>query len=255
MTLMRQYFRDLWWIALGYFVLLEGAMVAAILYWPQFRDNIPAIAKLVPFQALQDLIEHMHQSGYWPYFAVQHWFKGCSLFGVAAIAFMGSGIIAREADQRTAEFLLSRPISRRQVLLSRFTVLALATCIPVYVTSLSAIWISASVGEYMSVNEILLSATYMSCFLIMMCGLVTMLSAMSTNQFRAGTILIGIVLLNFAIYLVQSIDMYSLFKTIDVWAFMDIHMGNTPWNMVGIFVGVTIVELTIADWVFRRRTF
>jgi ABC-type transport system involved in multi-copper enzyme maturation permease subunit len=107
----------------------------------------------------------------------------------------------------------------------------------------------------MSVNEILLSATYMSCFLIMMCGLVTMLSAMSTNQFRAGTILIGIVLLNFAIYLVQSIDMYSLFKTIDVWAFMDIHMGNTPWNMVGIFVGVTIVELTIADWVFRRRTF
>jgi ABC-type transport system involved in multi-copper enzyme maturation permease subunit len=46
-----------------------------------------------------------------------------------------------------------------------------------------------------------------------------------------------------------------LFKTIDVWAFMDIHMGNTPWGMIAIFVGVTIAELIVADWVFRRRTF
>ncbi len=253
--LMRQYFRDIWWIALGYVIILEGAMIAAIMFWPQFRDNIPAIAKVVPFEALQDLLSQMHKAGYWPYFAVQHWFKGCSLFGVAAIAFMGSGIIAREADQRTAEFLLSRPITRRNVLLSRFSVLSLATIVPVFLTSITGIWLSTSVNEYMGWGETLLAATYMSCFLLMLCGLCTLISAMSTNQFRAGTILIGIVLLNFAFYLVQSLDKLSLFKTIDVWAFMNIHMGHAPWGMVAIFLGATIAELVVADWIFRRRTF
>ena len=116
MILARQYARGLIWLAVGYFIVLEAAMIAAILYWPKFRDNTPALAKLIPFQSLQDLLTAVQQSGYWPYFAIQHWFKGCSLFGVAAIAFMGSGIIAREADQRTAEFLFSRPVSRRRVL-------------------------------------------------------------------------------------------------------------------------------------------
>jgi len=255
MMLLRQYFRDIWWIALGYLLILEAAMIAAIMFWPQFRDNVPAIAKVVPFQALQDLISQMHQAGFWPYFAVQHWFKGCSLFGVAAIAFMGSGIIAREADQRTAEFLLSRPISRRRVLLSRFFVLSMATIVPVYLTSITAIWISVNVEEFMGWGDILLAATYMSCFLLMLCGLCTLLSTMSTNQFRAGTILIGFVLANFAIYLVQSIDTFSLFKTIDIWAFMQIHAGEPPWSLGAIFVAVTAVELILADWIFRRRTF
>ena len=52
----RQYARDLLWLAVGYLVILEAAMIAAILYWPKFRDNTPAIAKLVPFQSLQDLL-------------------------------------------------------------------------------------------------------------------------------------------------------------------------------------------------------
>ena len=80
MVLARQYARGLLWLTIGYFAILEAAMVAAILYWPKFRDNTPALAKLIPFQALQDLLTAVQQSGYWPYFAIQQWFKGCSLF-------------------------------------------------------------------------------------------------------------------------------------------------------------------------------
>lgn len=255
MTLARQYMREIWWIAVGYLIILEAAMVAAILYWPQFRDNIPALAKLVPFQALQDLLSQVEQAGYWPYFAIQQWFKGCSLFGVAAVAFMGSGIIAREADQRTAEFLLSRPVSRRRILLIRFAVLTLATTIPVFLTSISAIWLSPIVDEGMRWDEVLWASMYMSLFLVMLCGFCTLLSALSTNQFRAGALLVGFVLANFAVYLIQSLDRFSLFKTIDVWAFMDLHIGTVPWLMMGVFASVTVIELALADFIFRRRTF
>ena len=47
-ALARQYARGLLWLSLGYFIILEAAMVAAIFYWPKFRDNTPALAKLVP---------------------------------------------------------------------------------------------------------------------------------------------------------------------------------------------------------------
>ena len=86
MTLLRHWLRDGWLILVGYVVVLEVALVAAILYWPRFRDNTPVIAKLVPFESLQTLLEAVEIEGYWPYLAIQQWFKGCSRFGLAAAA-------------------------------------------------------------------------------------------------------------------------------------------------------------------------
>ena len=99
MTLLRHWLRDAWWILIGYIVILEVALVAAILYWPRFRDNTPQIAKLVPFESLQNLLEAVEIEGYRPYLAIQQWFKGCSLFGLAAAAFLTSGLVARDVDQ------------------------------------------------------------------------------------------------------------------------------------------------------------
>lgn len=255
MTLLRQWMRDAWWIVLGYVVILEAALVAAILYWPKFRDNMPAIAKLVPFDSLQRLMESVEIAGYWPYLAVQQWFKGCSLFGLAAAAFLTSGVVARDADQKTAEFLLSRPISRRRVLLTRWLAASCLVIIPVYATSITAIWISPAVDETLRWRDVLLSSTFMSLFLLMLVTFTAMISAMSSHQLKAGIILIGFILLNFAFYLIQEIDEISLFKTIDVWVFMDIRAGNLPWITAGCFAGSTLIMLLIALGVYSRRDF
>lgn len=255
MSLLRQWLRDTWWIALGYLVILELAMVAAILYWPKFRDNMPAIAKLVPFDSLKRLMESVAIEGYWPYFAVQQWFKGCSLFGVAVAAFLASGIVARDADQKTAEFLLSRPISRTRVLLTRWSIAVALVTIPVYLTSISAIWISPVVDERLGWGDILISSTYMSLFLVMLVTFTTLISAMSSNQMRAGIILIGLILLNFAFYLIQEVDEISLFKTIDVMVFMEIRSGTLPWIASSAFLGTTVIMLLVAIRVFNRRNF
>ncbi|MFV2070394.1 MAG: ABC transporter permease subunit [Pirellulales bacterium] len=254
-ALARQYARDLVWLAVGYLVILEAAMVAAILYWPKFRDNTPAIAKLVPFQSLQDLLAAVQQSGYWPYFAIQQWFKGCSLFGVAAVAFMGSGIIAREADQRTAELLFSRPVSRRRVLLVRFAVLAVAAIGPIYLSSISAIWISPMVGEQLGWAATLAACSYMACFVLLLTAATTLLSTISTHQLRAGSIIVGIILVSFAQYLVPGIDRWSLFATIDVWTFMRIQAGHFPWLRATLFVTIAAAMLVAADRQLARRTF
>lgn len=255
MTLLRHWLRDGWWILLGYVVILEAALIAAILYWPKFRDNMPAIAKLVPFELLQRLMESVEVAGYWPYLAVQQWFKGCSLFGLAAAAFLTSGVVARDADQKTAEFLLSRPVSRSRILLTRWSAAVVLVIAPVYLTSITAIWISPVVDEQLRWGEVLISSTYMSLFLIMLVTFTAMISAMSSHQMRAGIILIGFILLNFAFYLIQEIDQISLFKTVDVWVFMNIRAGNFPWIMSGSFVLATVLMLLTALKIFARRDF
>ena len=253
-ALARQYARGLFWLTLGCFLILEAAMVAAIFYWPKFRDNTPALAKLIPFQSLQDLLTAVQQSGYWPYFAIQQWFKGCSLFGLAAIAFMGSGIIAREADQRTAEFLFSRPVSRRTVLRVRTAVLAFAILVPVYLSSISAIWFSRAVDEWLPWKATLLASSYIACFLLMLIAATVLISVLSTHQLRAGVIVVGIVLLSFAQYLIQGIDQWSLFATIDVWTFMKIGAGEFPYFQAGCFLGASIGMLALSEKLLERRT-
>jgi ABC-type transport system involved in multi-copper enzyme maturation permease subunit len=255
MSLWKQYLRQGWWITLGYFIILESAMVAAILYWPRFRDNMPAIAKLVPFRAIQDLLASMEHAGYWPYLAVQQWFKGCSLFGVAAIAFIGSGIIAREADQRTAEFLLSRPVSRRRIQLVLHAMLTAMNTAPVLESTVSAIWLSQSVGEAIGWGEVLVSSVFLSLFLWTLVSLTTIVSTYSVNQMTAGATVVGFALVSFAMYLVEGINQWSPFALIDVRIFMDIHNGEYPWWIAGGFILASLTMLHFADRRLARRDF
>ena len=255
MTLLRHWLRDAWWILIGYIVILEVALVAAILYWPRFRDNTTQIAKLVPFESLQNLLEAVEIEGYWPYLAIQQWFKGCSLFGLAAAAFLTSGLVARDVDQKTAEFLLSRPLSRSRIFLTRWAASCGMVVVPVYLTSLTAIWLSPVVDEQVGWMDVLVSSTFISVFLVMLVTFTAMLSSICSHQLRAGILLIGFILLNFAFYLVQGLDQISLFKAIDVTVFMQIHGGELPWATGGAFAGATVIMLVAGIQIFRARDF
>ena len=255
MSLWKQYVRHTWWVALGYLIILEAALVAAVLYWPKFRDNIPSFAQLVPFDAIQDLLAAMEHAGYWPYLAVQQWFKGCSLFGVGAIAFIGSGIIARESDQRTAEFLFSRPISRRRVLMVRHGAVCTLVLAPVVLTSISAIWLSSAVNEHLEWGLTLGATFYMCLFLWMLICMTTLISCWAAHQLTAGAVIVGIALLSFAFYLVQGLGDLSLFRLIDVRVFMSMRDGIWPWAESVSMVMASMLMLIVADRQLNRRDF
>ncbi|MBC8328767.1 MAG: ABC transporter permease [Planctomycetes bacterium] len=255
MNLVRQYLRDTLWVALGYLVLMTGALAAAVFYWPDFRDNMPAIFKLIPFDALRDLIAGIDEFGYWAYFAIQQYFKGCSLFGLAAAALFGSGLVAREADQKTAEFLLSRPVSRRRVLLTRFAVAAVLVVAPVFLSSLAGMAMSPLIGEHLALTPVLLGACYLSLFLLMQLAFCTWLSAGFEHQLKAGIILIGLMLLQFALYLVKGLGDYTLFALVDVNRLAGMTTGQFPWPEAASFAGAGLLFLLLALRRFERRDF
>jgi hypothetical protein len=136
----------------------------------------------------------------------------------------------------------------------RTAVLALAILLPVYLSSISAIWISPAVGERLPWKATLMASSYMACFLLMLIAATVLLSVLSTHQLRAGMLVVGLVLLSFAQYLIQGIDQWSLFATIDVWTFMKIGAGQFPWFRAGCFLAAAAGMLTLAETLLERRT-
>lgn len=255
MRLVRQLLRDALPIALGYTLLMALALTAAVLYWPDFRDNMPSIAKLLPFDALRQLVAGIDEFGYWAYFCVQQFFKGCGLFGAAAAALFGSGLIAREADQKTAEFLLSRPVSRRRILLVRFATVAVLLVAPVFLSSLLGWGLSAVVDEPLALGGVLAAAAYLSVFLLFLLAFCVWLSAGLEHQLHAGMILIGLVLLQFALYLVKGLGDYTLFALIDVPTLAAIGRGAFPWFATAAFAAGAAGFLLLALRRFARSDF
>lgn len=253
--LARQYFREHAWIAAGYFVLLQVALLAAVLYWPDFRDNLPAILKIVPAQVLRDLLESVQEGSYWGYFSLQQFFKGCSLFGGAAAAVIGSGLVARDADQGTVEFLLSRPVTRRRILLARWSVGALLVTVPVFASSLGGIAASRLVDERVALGSTLLASAYLSLFLLALFTLTVWMSASFQHQLRAGTLLVALLLLEFAVYLVKVLHDFSLFALVDLDELMPMEDGRFPWLQAAALSGATAAFLWLALRRFERRDF
>lgn len=256
LTLARQFLRDFVWLALGYYVVLQVALVAAVLYWPDFRENIPAISKLIPIDAIRSMVEAIEKEGYWAYFALQQFFKGANLFGLAAAAIFGTGIVAREADNRTAEFLLSRPVSRSRILLVRWTLGALLVSLPVFLSSVGGMLLSPVVDEPMpAFGAIVRASLYLSLFLSMLFTVTVWLSAHFEHQLRAGVVLVGLGLLQFALYLVKGVGDFTLFKLVDSQALLPLAEGGFPWIQAGCMVLVTGIFLALALRKFARRDF
>ena len=114
--LVRQMIREHLFLTVGYFMLLSVNFFGAIWFWPGLRENLEDMAiigKLVPIQIVQDMVFMVQEHGYWAYFGLQQLYKGAGFAGMVMAAILGSLLIAREVDSRTAEFLFSRPVSRR----------------------------------------------------------------------------------------------------------------------------------------------
>ena len=177
------------------------------------------------------------------------------MFGMAASALFSSILIARDADQRTAEFLLSKPVSRAKILGVRFATASFLLCVPVFLSSLTAIFISKSIGEDLDLTSLLLASSYISIVLLSVLSLGTWVSSISTHQMKPVFFVVGIVLLQFALYLVDVLNSYTVFKMIDTERLSPIANGIYPWNETFGFVVFIIIFYLLAARNFIRRDF
>ena len=253
--LFRQYLGEPRFLAIGYFLLLFVNMFAGTYYWPDLRDNFPEVIKLIPLKPLQDFVAAFETNGYWAYFSVQHFFKGAGMFGIAAGGLMGSGLVAREVDRRTAELLLSRPVSRARILFQRWLAGAVMLLVPYLAVALYGWWAAPQVDEDLSFLLVVRGTLYTLLFILCAYTATVALSARFSHQLKAGILVLGLLLLQLAIYMIDRLWDWSLYNLIDLDITLPMDGGPFPWLEAGWLAAFTLLFYGLALWGFRRRDF
>lgn len=253
MKLSRQHKSGLF-ATLGYLVALELMLIAAILYWPSFRDNVPALRIFSkPIPMLGEMIDEIEQFGSTAYVLGQHFFKGCNVLGCAAATLFAAGAVAGEAHRGTLEIYLMRPISRRRLLLERWLTGALQVCVPVVLTTLTIPMLLERVDEVAAYGPLMWSAAHQCLFLLAIYGVTFLASTMGRMPLKIVFAVLLLSIFQFAIYMVKTVTHYSLFRLADIQTFLEVYDGSGPHVYWWWFGATIVLTLGASLAIFERR--
>jgi ABC-type transport system involved in multi-copper enzyme maturation permease subunit len=240
--------------ALGYFVVLELMLIAAIYYWPDFRENVGTFRNMAP-AALKGLVDAFGSGGVSSYVNGQHFFKGCNTLGTAAAVLFSMGAVAGEAHRGTLEIWLARPFTRRRLLLERWIAGALALCIPVFITSATIPKLLAMHGETMEYSDLMLCSVQQSLLLLIIYSITFLWSVHSSRPARLALVMLFASTMQFALYLVKGITHFSLYRLSDLNVYSKILLRNElDLALVLPMVAVIGILLALSLRGFARRT-
>jgi ABC-2 type transport system permease protein len=242
------------WGALAWFIVLELLLAGAILFWPSFKENIAPLRALVPIKELRDQFDQMAQTGIAGYVNGQHFFKGCNTLGTLAAVIFAMGAVAGEAYRGTLELWLSRPLSRRRILLERFVAGALAVVLPVFATSATVPLLLHFVDERMSFGALMLSSAHESLLLLAIYSLTFLYSTLSSKLLQIGFTMLLFTVFQFGMYMIKHLTHASIFRLTDITVFARIDATHAlDMSMVLPLSAVTVVALVLSLVAFERR--
>ncbi len=240
--------------ALVYFVILELMLVAAVLFWPDFAENVDAIRLMAPIPALRDMLDQIEEGGAYAYIAGQHFFKGTNTMGTAAAVLFSVGAVAGEVHRGTLEILLARPYSRFRILTERWVLGALALTLPIFASSATIPWLSERVDETTELASWMLGSFHASCILLAIYSVTFFFSTIGSNPTRIAIFMLFIGTFQFALYMIKKVTHWSLYRLADIQDFMAIEQtGSLDWTVCASLLGVSALFFAASHWAFLRR--
>lgn len=243
------------WGGLAYFVVLEALLVGAILFWPDFEDNIESLRDMAPMEALKGMLDQIDAGGVAAYVNGQHFFKGCNTVGSLAAVIFAMGAVAGEAHRGTLEIWLARPVSRRRLLLERWFGGAAATVVPVFVTTLTIPWLLERVDAEMAFGPLMLAAVHQSLLLLAIYSATFLWSCLTSRPILIAFGMLLFTVLQFAIYLIQVVTHTSIFRLTDIDVFARIGATHAlDARMCVPMAAASAILVAISLAAFARRT-
>ncbi len=240
---------------LAYFVVLEMLLVGAVLFWPEFEENLETLRDMAPIAALKGMLDQIGVGGVAAYVNGQHFFKGCNTVGTLAAVVLAMGAVAGEANRGTLEVWLSRPVSRRRLLTERWLGGAAATVVPVFLTTLTIPWLLGFVDAQMAWRVLLLGALHQSLVLLPIYSATFLWSCLASRPIPIAFGMLLFTVFQFSIYLIQDVTHWSYFRLSDLDVFARIGATHAlDWKLCGPLLAVTAILFCISLWVFQKRT-
>jgi ABC-type transport system involved in multi-copper enzyme maturation permease subunit len=229
--------REIRWMAFAYLVILELICVPVLLWWPDlYADlqrstlvrNLPFFARSIGLGISSDDEDVAYRS----WCTLMLFLRSSNLVGVAAAVLLGTGLFARERENQTFEWLLSRPVRRGSILWQKVWPAAVCVVVPLFAVNASAMFWSSMIGEHLPPAELFLATTHAAVFLLFFLLLTTWVSAQLRVQAHVAAVVGAFAVLQVGFYLTQRIRPYTLFRLVDFDWYGPMMMGNTrAWQM------------------------
>ena len=236
-------------MALAYLLVLELQLAPAILMYPEVQSIIPTVLKLIggPFKHLT--------LDFRGYAALQIFFKGINVVGLAGAVLLGTILLARERENQTLEFLLARPISRSRLLFDKFWVVSLVLVVPIFLTSLTAVPLAATLGpgHELDYARLACACVHSSLFVMAFLALTTMLSAMLRTQVHVAFAAGCFIMVELGIFFVPQIRAWSVFRFSDFDVYGPLLAGTLSLPELFADKGVWLVAAIVALYVAADR--
>ena len=261
--IVRKTCRELWPMFLIYVIEMELLLFTAIALWPDIKTVgdklgylLPLTIKLMNKSVFRDVLQAI--GNYGDYYTLQAFFKGVNICGTSAAVLVGTGLIARERENHTLEFLMTRPISPSRILFEKFTIASIGLVIPIFLVCWSGVPLSAwLVGEELSFAGVTLAAMHASIFILCILAVTTLCSVIFRLQAHTAAVAGIFVVLNAALFFIQTARKYSLFQLSDIkvyapWIAGDPNASDLAlWMQMWMIGGIVLLYL-ITDRLIRR---
>jgi ABC-2 type transport system permease protein len=246
-----------------------GATVAAVLlflyvfwiatFYPALKPNMAMYDDMLSNPTFKALIgDQVATMGTFIGFMTMEVFSYMGLVLGAYIIFMAASFAAGEIEQKSSELLLSLPVRRESLILSRFTAM-LPFIALIVLAELAAIYSGARyIGEDASIKWFGYAMLFMGFFLVAVGAMALLISTLMSDGRKAALVSLGVLL---AMFLVENIGSMvtsiewarklSLFHYVKLNAIVVSHDVN--WMNAGVLLAVAAVCLALAVIVFRQR--
>lgn len=262
MTLIKQQLKQEWLSLLVWGLVMGGLVFLTIALYRQMGEAMVEMEEVV--RQLPESVRAIYGgnvslrtlSGFLQAYGFGNWIWIPFLIYTALFAV---SITTREIDRRTMEFLLALPVTRWQVLLSRWGGMALAL-LALHGMHLGAIWAGVLLnGQPAELGRYLL-ADLNSWLLMLAVGSLMMLVNLFVDDYSRGVGInlgIGLGLFAFHIGTEQATGTLQRVRELLPLAYYDpaliVGQGQVPWGDLAVLVGIIALSLPLSVAIFQRK--
>ena len=227
-------------------------------FYPSIKPMLSSYDQLMQNPTVQAMIgEVANMTTFSGYMTVEV-FSYMGLVIGAFFIFMVASFVSGEIEQKSSELLLSLPVSRENIIVSRFLAIVPFTLL-IVIAEMAAIYLGGLyIGENIGITWFAYGMLYMAVFILAVSAIGLFISSIMSDGRKAALISVGVLLAMFMIEnigsMVTSIDWarkLSLFHYAKMSDIINSH--EISWVNLGVLIAVIIVFVALSVIAFRRR--
>ena len=150
--------------------------------------------------------------------------------------------------------MLARPITRTRLLLERWALGGLAIALPVMLTTATIPPLLASIDEEVALLPLFYCALHETLLLLSIFSIAFLASTVGQRPVKIAVVLLFFFTLQFALYFVEHVTYWSVFRLADLFDFQKIfNLGRLDWTHMAVFLIVIGGCLAASLRAFQRR--